>query len=163
MTSPLFEHPGLAIAQPRRELDSKLGEAVEAKDVAAPSHFPGVDEHVLRAELDDDVGMGADEHPGRGDLAQERVKGVARLPVVDGIHPDEGAVEAEQLIAQLLRSSPVIDGGDRLHAVRRECSEERLEAIVEWRGEATNLAVAGIDDGQSNWSTHVGASGHLIE
>ena len=58
-----------------------------------------VDEHLLGRQPRDHVRVGADPDAGPGDLAQQRVERRAVEPLLDRVHPDEHAVEAEQLIA----------------------------------------------------------------
>ena len=43
--------------------------------------------------------MGADEHASRGDFAQDRIEQGPRLSVFDRVHPDQGTVDREQLVA----------------------------------------------------------------
>jgi hypothetical protein len=118
--------------------------------VAAPAQVAGVDEDILGAELEDDVGMGADEHVGRRDLAQQRVQHGARAAGLDGVDPDEHRVQRRQRRAQLVGPVVRIDDRLRLHAARGEGVEQRGEAVVLRRGGAALLGCARVKDGDAH-------------
>jgi hypothetical protein len=116
-------------------------------DVAAPAHLAGVEEHVLRTQLHDHIGMRADEDAGARDVAQHGVQRSTRMSVVDRIDPDQRAVDPQQLVAQLVCLHQVVDRGLRVDALRGESGEQGGKAVVLTRRTPTDVPVTGVDDG----------------
>ena len=56
-------------------------------------------EHLLGAHLEDHIGMGAHPDAARRDLPQQCVEIGAVAPLVDGVDPDEHAIERGELCA----------------------------------------------------------------
>src|SRR5215475_199721 len=79
--------------QARWELGEKGGGTIVAVRVAAPTEMARPVEHFLDAHFLDDVGMRAHPRPSGRNLAQQRIKGRARLALVDRIDPDQHRIE----------------------------------------------------------------------
>ena len=72
--------------------------------VAAPSHGARAKENVLGAHLRDHIGMGAHEDPRGCDAGQHPVQVRPIVTIHDRIDPDQHAVDAHELLSQLLDS-----------------------------------------------------------
>src|SRR6185503_14689264 len=82
--------------------------------VASPAEIAGAVEHFFRAELEDHVGMRADEHAGCGELAQQCIEHGPVPAALDRIDPYEGGVALEQLPARLVAEIVVPEDRARL-------------------------------------------------
>src|SRR5262249_4687691 len=110
--------------------------------VGAPAEVLGTVENLLGAHLEDHVGMGAHPRPARRNVAQQGVEHGARPAGIERIDPDEHAVEAEELVAHLVREGLVEHGGRGVDAGPAQLLEDVVIAIVVRRRRAARLAVA---------------------
>ena len=67
--------------------------------LGAPAHMRGVGEHLFGADFEDHIRVGRDEDPGVGNLAQQWIEPRSVESVFNRIHPDQDAVESENLVA----------------------------------------------------------------
>ena len=131
--------------EPRRKrVAERAGRAVDV-GVGAPAEMPGAVEDVLRAHLEDRVGMRADPRTARRDVAQHGVEHRTRPAVVERIDPHEHAVDREQLVAHLVGESLVEHGRLGVDAGPLQLLEHGAIAIVVRRRRKARRAVAAPD------------------
>jgi hypothetical protein len=105
----LLEDARLAFGEATCDLVPQLLGRIAAVGVTAPTHLSGADQDILRAHREDDVWMRAHQDASVGDLAQYRVELSSVLAILDGVHPNESPVRAQQLIAHFVSKLVVVD------------------------------------------------------
>ena len=90
------------LPEPGREVAHELLRGVVDGCVAAPAQTLGSEQHLLGAHRVDDVGMGGHPDSGLGGLAEQGVELAAGGAVLDRVHPDQQAIQRQQLGANIL-------------------------------------------------------------
>jgi hypothetical protein len=142
----LLEDTRARCAEPPRKRHAKFGRAAIAVRVAAPAKMLCAIKHLLDAHLEDDVRMGADPRPARGDVAQQRIEGGTRLALMNGIHPHQHAVGSQKLRAHCIGKFLVVNDRLRIDAERAQLLEDAVEAIAPRRGSLPRFAIAAPQD-----------------
>ncbi len=94
--------------------------------VRTPAQLACAEQNLLRPQLEDHVGIGADPDPRNADLSQERIEFRPVETLLDRIHPHEHTVEPEQLLPHVL--DVLVRVHDRL-SDRTERSERLEDAM----------------------------------
>jgi hypothetical protein len=134
----MLEHERSPFTEARRQAFTKVIESAVQLGVGAPTQGFGVDEHLLRAHLQDDHGVRADKHSGVRDVLQEAIELRPVSPLFDWIGPHQHPIQREQLLSCSVNRVVGIHDGLRIdtetlerceHVSQLACPGERSRRI----------------------------------